>query len=169
MSASTDVARPANTNTAREHRICAVEGCTNLGHASPRPGKRERVCGKHARERSPVLAASHRLSRIRSDRKRRATGKAAEAGAAQLERGERILNMPRHHAAVRVLLERMLGPEVAAVYEGQSVSRICADDCPQSWLGYKSGVNGRLDYRLCVWRHYAFEPMAWNTARKVQR
>jgi hypothetical protein len=76
-----------------DERICTVDRCTNLGESLGIGRPRRPICGKHARERWPALAASARACK----RKRYANGKQAAGFAAQLLRGDRIRHRSNHH------------------------------------------------------------------------
>jgi hypothetical protein len=137
-------------------RICDVEGCGNLGktHGPGRP--RAPQCAKHRRERWPALAEGKRAH----DKSRRSDGRQAAQYAAQLTRGVQIRDFAHHHLGGRLLHGLTKG-------DGLTLSRTCPDDCPQSWVGWHSGL--RVPYRLCIWTHYTPETQAENNARKVRR
>lgn len=99
----------------------------------------------------------------RRDRQRRyaAGGRRALTYAHQLLRGGQIKNTGDHHSGVTVILGLRL--------QGMEVSRVCPDDCPESWGGYAHMRGKKLPYRLCVPIHYTYETHAENEGRKQRR
>jgi hypothetical protein len=75
--------------------------------------------------------------------------------ARQLLRGDQVRSQAHHHQGVRHLLGLTKG-------DGLTASRICPDDCPDSWLGVSAGE----PYRICIPEHYVAESQAANNARK---
>lgn len=103
------------------------------------------------------IGEGRRIKQRRLDRVRQANGKRAESYANQLLRGDQLRHRVHHHEGVRHILG-------GSPKDGLTVSRVCSDDCPESWLGWDTG--NKNGYRVCVPAHYVLEPLAANHARR---
>lgn len=136
-------------------RICETPGCTNLGVKRDNGKGRKPSCYRCAS--SPEGMARRKAARPAQNRASRS--KAAAGYAAQLLRGERIRSYSCHHAGMRHILGLAKGNPL-------TVSRICPDGCPSSWLGVQHRGGTAHPYRLCIPAHYIAEPRAANLARQ---
>jgi len=131
---------------------CVTPGCINLGESCGKNRPRRAECCTCRAGRLPAKAATRR----RASRRRHVTGARA---ANKLVRRERVLCASEHHRGMR----RLLGGSVG---DGDTVSRTCPPDCPDSYTGHSRRDGAKVAYPLCLNpEHYVLESLDANRAR----
>jgi hypothetical protein len=116
--------------------------------------RRCRACNRERqrRWREDNADAIRKYNRENPDRNR-------ESYAKQIASGVKISSRSSHHGGMDYLLGGI--PK-----DGLTVSRICAPDCTDSYVGYSSRRGKRVKYPLCANPdHYCLETQAENLAR----
>ncbi|MEX1264948.1 MAG: hypothetical protein WEE66_13625 [Actinomycetota bacterium] len=138
--------------TAPERR-CA---CGNLGHLNTRTGNRLPKC------QTCYLSAETREVQRQRERAKRASGQWAARTAAQLLRGDRIMDAANHHKGMAAL-KAQLGDTRPA---GLTLSLV-RPDSPNTYDGHVHKRGRRVPYRLTTDpADYAWETRSQNEARK---